>query len=177
VCWLPRMNSTSLQPFLLLQCSSRTRPLDEAFWITGWVLLEAFAKKETSHLVRDDIHGVISQCVILLDHVLTSHTILILKEDSDQPGLWYALTRAHMDHFPQYASNHSICNETLGIVETLRAYGPDMNDYFRLKVGAVFGCCGAEIAGIPKDQPIMWSKGPDKGSSPFGGLGVQFKFG
>jgi hypothetical protein len=78
-------------------------------------------------------------------------------EDFDQPGAWYALTKTNQEFFPEYATNQSVCNDTLCIVNTLRAYGPELNIYFR-RVGAKWGVSGLDLLVVPSDQPSLRSK-------------------
>ena len=110
-------------------------------------------------------------------------------EDSDQPGIWYALTQTHRDFFPNYVNatrdaklwivqqEGAVCNATSGLVITDRAFGPETNAYFR-HVHAVIGDSGVDLQDMPQDQPIVWSLGPttNTGGGPFGGLGIQAKW-
>ena len=92
--------------------------------------------------------------------------------DSDQPGLWYALTRAHSDFFPHTKIVRE-CNISTGLVDTAYAYMDGLDDYFK-SVGIQLGSEGSVLKTIPADQPILWST-PGQYSS--GGLGVQLNWG
>ena len=95
--------------------------------------------------------------------------------DSDQPGLWYALTQAHKDFFPQLnvSVEATSCDPTTGLIKTDYAYMDGLSNYFR-QVGIRFGAEGSDLKDIPSDQPILWSL-PKQNSS--GGLGMQLNWG
>jgi hypothetical protein len=94
-------------------------------------------------------------------------------EDSDQPGIWYALTQAHKDLFPHFnITSKPVCNEQ-GLIDTNRAFGPELNAYFDA-VGAVMGSDGSDLLQVPIDQPIIWSI-PNAES--LSGIGIQYKWG
>jgi len=105
-------------------------------------------------------------------------------EDSDQPGLWYALMKAHMDFQhkgDQQKLNSALhmyvqCNEK-GLIQTERelALGPEMNKYFR-KMEAIRGNAGIDLFDVPDNQPIIWSL-PKQNTSRAGGLGLQLNWG
>ena len=59
-------------------------------------------------------------------------------EDSDQPGLWYALTRAHSD-FSGHTKTVRECNLSTGLIDTNYAYMDGMSEYFE-SVGIHLGC-------------------------------------
>ena len=95
-------------------------------------------------------------------------------EDSDQPGIWYALTRAHRDLYPhRNITSTPICDNTTGLINTTRAFGPEMNAYFN-EVGAVMGSDGSDLLHVPIDQPIIWSIPNEESLS---GIGIQYKWG
>lgn len=95
--------------------------------------------------------------------------------DSDQPGLWYALTQAHRDFSPQFKNETvaDICDPSTGLIKTDYAYMDGMANYFS-QVGIHFGSEGTDLKDIPPDQPIFWSL-PRQNSS--GGLGMQLNWG
>jgi hypothetical protein len=95
-------------------------------------------------------------------------------EDSDQPGLWYALTQTHKEFFPSdNITTKPICNETSGLIDTSRAFGHEMNRYFS-QTGVIMGSDGSELRKVPIEQPIIWSR-PNIIS--LGGIGTQLKWG
>ena len=95
-------------------------------------------------------------------------------EDSDQPGIWYALTQAHKDFFPHLnIVSKPVCDNTTGLIDTKRAFGPEMNAYFDA-VGAVMGSDGSDLLRVPTDQPIIWSLPNVESMS---GIGIQYKWG
>jgi hypothetical protein len=101
---------------------------------------------------------------------------LFHSEDSDQPGIWWALTKTHQEFFPHLSANLTYCNETTGLIQTERAFGPETNQHFK-QAGAVQGSNGDELLKVPDEQPILWSMGPTNTSYPLGGLGLQMKWG
>ena len=76
-------------------------------------------------------------------------------EDSDQPGLWYALTRAHSD-FSGHTKTVRECNLSTGLIDTNYAYMDGMSEYFE-SVGIHLGCEGSDLKTVLSDQPILWS--------------------
>jgi hypothetical protein len=106
--------------------------------------------------------------------------------DSDQPGLWYALTKTHMQFFPNYNNKTRAlhfnlthlytCNNTTGLIESdhhRRTFGPEMNQYFKA-VGSVMGNYGNQLEKVPDKQPIVWSQNSNESRN---GLGLQMTFG
>jgi hypothetical protein len=116
--------------------------------------------------------------------------------DSDQPGLWYALTKTHMEFFPPpNNTNQEIsgmkarrstplhleadlhtCNKTTGLIESThhdRTFGPDLQQYFR-DIHAVGGNFGSDLSRVPDEQPIIWSRNRNDSRS---GLGLQMTWG
>ena len=93
-------------------------------------------------------------------------------QHSDQPGLWYALMKTHMDFFPNKALPPSIvqCNATSGLIDDSKT-GPwlDFDNYFR-KNGLQKGNYGDELHEVADNQPIIFSKSGDNSRS---GLGVD----
>lgn len=88
-------------------------------------------------------------------------------ELSDQPGLWYALTKTHAEFA---GSNWDVmCNTTTGLIQTTTTLYQEMNDYFTA-AGAVSGSHGADLDAVPADQPIIFSRYNAHHRS---GLGVQ----
>lgn len=95
-------------------------------------------------------------------------------EDSDQPGIWFALTQAHKDTFPNLnITSKPVCNNESGLIDTERAFGPEMNMYFDA-AGAVVGSDGSDLLKVPVEQRIVWSL-PNKES--LSGIGIQYKWG
>ena len=95
-------------------------------------------------------------------------------EDSDQPGIWYSLTQAHKDLYPHLnITSKPVCDNTTGLIDTNRAFGPEMNAYFD-EVGAVVGSDGPDLLRVPVNQPIIWSI-PNAES--LSGIGLQDKWG
>jgi len=96
-------------------------------------------------------------------------------QDSDQPGLWYALTAAHREFFPEKDSSteKAVCSNSTGLIDTVYAFGPELNAYFK-KIGAQQGSGGSDLTKVPNDQPIIWSL-PNNES--YGGLGLQLNWG
>lgn len=95
---------------------------------------------------------------------------------SDQPGLWYALIKTHIEHFGNTTTNTSKsggegidfnsslllqlgCDPQTGYLKVDTDSTPlmrEMNDYF----GLVFqnhSHSMANLSDFPKDQPILWS--------------------
>jgi hypothetical protein len=94
--------------------------------------------------------------------------------DSDQPGLWYALIKAHLEFYPApgVADDFPGCSETTGLIDTSRAFGTYLNIYFKRR-GAKFGSFGDDLDKVPDDQPIIWSTiGKDSRS----GIGLQMNW-
>ena len=79
-------------------------------------------------------------------------------QDSDQPGLWYALIKTHMEFFPGVVKEtFPVCNESTGLLaDANNAYQNKINSYFR-QVNAKLGSFGEDLFKIPSDQPIVWS--------------------
>ena len=97
-------------------------------------------------------------------------------EDSDQPGLWYALVQTYKEFFPHESSSDRmytkpLCNSTTGIVDTEYAYAHEIDSILG---SYVLGSGGSDLLNIPNNQPIIWSL-PNNESD--GGLGWQFKWG
>jgi hypothetical protein len=86
--------------------------------------------------------------------------------------------KSHIDYYNPGRSNHSFCNRETGLIETERALGPEMNEYFG-SVGFAPGCTGDDLLNVPKEQPILWSMADSATgqNNPMGGLGVQLKWG
>jgi len=97
-------------------------------------------------------------------------------DDSDQPGLWYALLKTHQEFFPNdvFDKNFPLCNETSGLIAGDQG-GPWMNidRYFNAN-NLLIGNYGSDLAKIPDDQPIIWSK---SGKDSRTGLAVQMEWG
>ena len=95
--------------------------------------------------------------------------------DSDQPGLWYALTQTYKEFFPNNSTDEMsikpLCDPETGLVHTGRAYGPETNHNLGPNL---LGSGGSDLIPIPKNQPIFWSL-PNAESN--GGLGYQLKWG
>jgi hypothetical protein len=92
---------------------------------------------------------------------------------SDQPGLWYALMKTHMDFFPNdvHLSPQIVkCNDTNGLIDDSKT-GPwmDFESYFT-KNGYRAGNYGEKLAGVFDDQHIIFSR---SGSDSMSGLGVD----
>ena len=87
-------------------------------------------------------------------------------ELSDQPGLWYALTKTHAEFT---GSNWDVvCNKT-GYIQSTTTLYQETNDYFTA-ARVVSGSHGADLEAVPANQPIIFSRyGADHRS----GLGVQ----
>jgi hypothetical protein len=98
-------------------------------------------------------------------------------QDSDQPGLWYALIKTHKEFFPMADANHPDdfpqCNNTTGLMDAHWGFGSYLNIYFR-RVKAVIGSNGAHLSKVPRGQPIIWSK---ESSDDRTGLGLQLAWG
>ena len=96
--------------------------------------------------------------------------------DTDQPGLWYALIKAHMEFYPNdvLPRTHPRCNASSGyIAEENGSYWLSINEYFAGN-GLIFGNSEEDLASIPKYQPIIWSRNTNA-SRP--GLGLQMNWG
>ena len=95
---------------------------------------------------------------------------------TDQPGLWYALIKAHMEFYPNdvLPSSHPHCDLTSGYIAEEDTGGPMMmiSDYF-IKNGYVLGNSETDLATMQKNQSIIWSRNR-QGSRP--GLGVQMNW-
>jgi len=96
-------------------------------------------------------------------------------EDSDQPGLWYALVQTYRDFFPKNDTSDfgkkPLCDNVTGIVNTGRAFGPEINH----NLGPIIlGSGGSDLKKVPSDQPILYSLPNDPSN---GGLGWQLKWG
>lgn len=96
-------------------------------------------------------------------------------EDTDQPGLWYALAKTHAEFTNQeslYLGER--CNNA-GLINTDRALGPELNTYFRgSNPKVVQGHHEDDLYSVPTGQYIIWSKLSDETDS---GLGIQKTFG
>lgn len=90
-------------------------------------------------------------------------------EHSDQPGLWYALMKTHMDFNPNSMKPPGIltCNETTGLIAN--GYWMDINTYFYGN-GYRRGNYGEDLAKVPDNQQIAWSQTHNDSMS---GLGVD----
>ena len=77
--------------------------------------------------------------------------------DGDQPGLWYALVKTHMEFFPpEVPEPFPVCNETTGLLDAEPYFNQKINDYF----GALktpLGNYGSDLDKVKDDQPIIWS--------------------
>jgi len=96
--------------------------------------------------------------------------------DSDQPGLWYAMTKTHSEFRAtktRVKPFQAQCNDITGVLTSQRCMGPETNAYFK-RVRAIKGNEYPELDRVPKDQPIVWSKLTRTTRS---GLGVQLTFG
>jgi hypothetical protein len=91
---------------------------------------------------------------------------------SDQPGLWYALMKTHMDFAPNSVLPPSIvrCDNTTGFIDD-KDTGPTLGfkDYF-IKNGVKAGNYGEKLGNLPDDQKIIFGK--TDGESSHSGLGV-----
>jgi len=98
--------------------------------------------------------------------------------DSDQPGIWYALVKTHMQFYPrnnsEFDASFPLCNKTTGLLATPRAMGPELNQYMGER-GLHFGNFGSDLSKMPDDQPIIWSTNKREESRP--GLGIQWTYG
>ena len=95
----------------------------------------------------------------------------------DQPGLWYALMKTHMDHFPNNNSYHSPsiieCNETSGFIdESKNSKWLGFEDYFG-ENGFEVGNYDENLEKVPKSQPIIFSRSSNDSMS---GLGVDHNY-
>jgi len=77
--------------------------------------------------------------------------------DSDQPGLWYALAKAHQArYYPnEEPLNWFRCNNETGYLAE-GANGFTMSNYFRER-GYIKGHSGPDLASVPADQALLWS--------------------
>ena len=79
---------------------------------------------------------------------------------SDQPGLWYALTKSHMEHFDNTAKlldfSSSLCNNKTGYLRDSNFFAKPMQTYFR-HVFQNRSHSMANLHDFPSDQPILWS--------------------
>lgn len=95
-------------------------------------------------------------------------------EDTDQPGIWYALAKTHSE-FHSSETNityEHICDETTGLLVTSRVLGPELNAY-TAAVGVKKGSHAKHLEQVPKDQSILWSRRDPEGKN---GLGVQMTY-
>jgi len=101
---------------------------------------------------------------------------------SDQPGLWWSFVKTHQQFFNPKEANKTHCNNSTGYVNTKgKAFGPEMNEYFRslpvdkkLRVGMM----GHELEEMLDTQPIIWSNSPQiTDAEPLNGLGFQWTYG
>ena len=95
---------------------------------------------------------------------------------SDQPGLWYALQKTHMDFFPNNVHHNAsivTCNKTSGFIDDSKT-GPylDLESYFR-KNKYLAGNHGEMLAQVPDNQAIIFSRTRDDSMS---GLGDNLGF-
>ena len=83
--------------------------------------------------------------------------------DSDQPGFYYAMIRAYVDHFPDRVpeDNYPQCNSNTG---TLRStFDPAIhptghwNYYFLNMANITKGSTGEGLKNVPGDQPFIFS--------------------
>jgi hypothetical protein len=92
---------------------------------------------------------------------------------SDQPGLWYALMKTHMEFFPNKNRDSSIlpCNNATGLIADKRVNKKFLyfHEYFS-KNGYKPGSYGKDLEQIPKDQAIIFSK---SGNTSLSGLGIN----
>ena len=91
---------------------------------------------------------------------------------SDQPGLWYALMKTHMDFYPNSVLPQTIiqCDNVTGFINDTGT-GPwlGFDDYFvRNKFKA--GNYGKMLEKVPNDQPIIFGVSKDESRT---GLGVD----
>jgi hypothetical protein len=97
-------------------------------------------------------------------------------EDSDQPGIWYALVKTHKEFFPMADADNPDdfpqCNTTTGLMDAPWGFGVYIDIYFR-RIKAVIGN-GADLSKVPKGQPIIWSL---ESSDYLTGLGLQAAWG
>jgi len=95
---------------------------------------------------------------------------------ADQPGLWYALMKTHMDFVPNdvhLPPQIVKCNATDGLIDDSKT-GPwlDFAKYFK-KNGYRAGNYGEKLAGVLDDQRIIFSR---SGSDSMSGLGVDHNY-
>lgn len=77
-------------------------------------------------------------------------------QDSDQPGIWYALAKTHSD----FAGNNWEAECVDGKVKTGRVMGPEMRAYFS-KYGVKFGGNqGKDLYNIPKGERLYTATAP-----------------
>jgi hypothetical protein len=90
---------------------------------------------------------------------------------SDQPGLWYALIKTHMDFHPNNASLPEIatCNKTTGYIDNFPNYNFEFRQYFTAN-GLKRGNYGMDLDRIMDDQQIIFSR---SGEDTMSGLGVD----
>ena len=92
---------------------------------------------------------------------------------TDQPGLWYALMKTHMDFYPNDAHHPPsiiTCNSTTGLIDDSNT-GPWLNfDEYFVKNGLKAGNYGEHLDRVPDNQPIIFSKSGNESRS---GLGVD----
>jgi len=91
---------------------------------------------------------------------------------SDQPGLWYALMKTHMDFHPNTVLPPSIvqCNNETGFIDdSLTGPWLDFDDYFR-KNGLNAGNYGKMLKRVRQDQDIIFGKSKNESRT---GLGVD----
>jgi hypothetical protein len=91
-------------------------------------------------------------------------------QHSDQPGLWYALMKTHMDFHPNNASHPDIvtCNNSTGYING-DAASFDFTNYFTAN-GLGAGNYGEDLDMVKDDQPIIFS---NSGEDTMSGLGVD----
>jgi len=95
-------------------------------------------------------------------------------EHSDQPGLWYALMKTHMDFNPNDKRSPDIvsCNETTGLIAASKDFWFDIDGYF-FKNGYRIGNYGEDLDKVQDEQQIIWSRSHNDSMS---GLGVQLNW-
>jgi hypothetical protein len=87
-------------------------------------------------------------------------------EDSDQPGLWYALMKAHNELQLDTDASVGECDNATGLLAGAApyAYYDKFQKYFE-HYAVVKGTSGQNLANVPNDQPLLFSVINNKDSS------------